>query len=222
MVLPFFLMDTNDMSTTIHDIMYTAPVIPVITLDRTEDALPLAECLINAGLVVLEITLRTPAALEAISLIRKAFPLAITGAGTVINPQTLDQAINAGASFIVSPGATPALLDAASANGIPILPGVNTPSEIMALLDRGITAMKFFPAEAAGGIPMLSAIAGPLPQALFCPTGGIKPGNAKEYLALANVACVGGTWLTTKALMAEKDWSEIGRLAAEAAGLVSN
>jgi 2-dehydro-3-deoxyphosphogluconate aldolase/(4S)-4-hydroxy-2-oxoglutarate aldolase len=214
---PYFLLTGNDMVTGIRDIMYTAPVIPVITIDNVNDAVPLAECLVKAGLRVLEITLRTPAALEAITLIRSAFPDAITGAGTVINPATLEQALAAGADFIVSPGATPALLDAALASGVPILPGVNTPSEIMALLDRGITAMKFFPAEAAGGLPMLSALAGPLPQALFCPTGGIKPANANDYLALENVACVGGTWLTTKPLMAAKDWAGIGKLAAEAA-----
>jgi 2-dehydro-3-deoxyphosphogluconate aldolase/(4S)-4-hydroxy-2-oxoglutarate aldolase len=218
-VLQYFLQTENDMSLHIRDIMYTAPVIPVITIDHAEDALPLADCLVKAGLKVLEITLRTPAALEAISLISKAFPEAITGAGTIINPATLDQALAAGADFIVSPGATPALLDAALASGVPILPGVNTPSEIMVLLDRGITAMKFFPAEAAGGVPMLSSIAGPLPQALFCPTGGIKPGNARDYLALGNVACVGGTWLTTRPLMDAKNWTEIGRLASEAARL---
>jgi 2-dehydro-3-deoxyphosphogluconate aldolase/(4S)-4-hydroxy-2-oxoglutarate aldolase len=210
------------MPTDIRDIMYTAPVIPVITIEHAEDALPLARCLIEAGLKVLEITLRTPAALEAIRQIKEACPEAITGAGTVINAATLEQALNAGADFIVSPGATPALLDAARECGVPILPGVNTPSEIMALLERGITAMKFFPAEAAGGIPMLSAIAGPLPQALFCPTGGIKPSNARDYLALDNVACVGGTWLTTKALMTAKNWREIGKLATEAAQINKN
>lgn len=207
------------MRTPITDIMYTAPVIPVITIEELDDALPLAECLITAGLKVLEITLRTPVALEAISLIREAFPEAITGAGTVINTTTLDQSLAAGANFIVSPGATPVLLDAALASGVPILPGVNTPSEIMALLDRGLTAMKFFPAEAAGGIPMLKALAGPLPQALFCPTGGIKAGNASTYLALPNVACVGGTWLSDKALITAKDWAAISKLAAEAAEL---
>jgi 2-dehydro-3-deoxyphosphogluconate aldolase/(4S)-4-hydroxy-2-oxoglutarate aldolase len=200
-------------------IMRTAPVIPVITIDQPEQALPLAEALIAGGLPVLEITMRTPHALAAITAIKRALPTAIVGAGTVINRVNYQQAIDAGAEFIVSPGFTPELLACAKSSAVPFLPGVNTPSEIMQLLGHGITSMKFFPAEAAGGVPMLKAIGAPLPQALFCPTGGITPGNAKDYLALPNVACVGGSWMVTKELVQGQRWEEIRALARTAAQL---
>lgn len=200
-------------------IMRTAPVIPVITIDQPEQALPLAEALVTGGLLVLEITLRTPHALAAITAIKKALPSAIVGAGTVINRVNYQQALDAGAEFIVSPGFTPELLACAKSSAIPFLPGVNTPSEIMVLLAHGITAMKFFPAEAAGGIPMLKAIGAPLPQALFCPTGGVTPGNARDYLALPNVACVGGSWMVTRELVQQQRWDTIRTLARDAAQL---
>ena len=158
-------------------------------------------------------------ALEAIRRIKAEVPDAIVGAGTIINTQTLQQALDAGAEFIVSPGVTDSLLDAALASGVPILPGVVTPSEVMRLLEKGITAMKFFPAEAAGGIPMLKSIGGPLPQVTFCPTGGVTPKNAPEYLALSNVACVGGSWMAPADLVDAGNWQEITRRAAEATAL---
>jgi 2-dehydro-3-deoxyphosphogluconate aldolase / (4S)-4-hydroxy-2-oxoglutarate aldolase len=200
-------------------IMRTAPVIPVITIDQPEQALPLAEALVAGGLPVLEVTLRTPHALAAIAAIKRALPEAIVGAGTVINRGNYQQALDAGAEFIVSPGFTPELLACAKSSAVPFLPGVNTPSEIMQLLAHGISAMKFFPAEAAGGVPMLKSLGAPLPQALFCPTGGITPGNARDYLALPNVACVGGSWMVTKELVRDGRWDEIRALAQNAAQL---
>ena len=200
-------------------IMRTAPVIPVITIEQPQQALPLAEALVAGGLRVLEITLRTPHALAAITAIRQALPNAIVGAGTVINRSNYQQALDAGAEFIVSPGFTPELLACAKSSAVPFLPGVNTPSEIMQLFGHGITAMKFFPAEAAGGVPMLKSIGAPLPQALFCPTGGITPANAKDYLALPNVACVGGSWMVTQELVRAARWDRIRALAQEAAQL---
>ncbi len=207
------------MPTAILRIMRAAPVIPVITIERLEQALPLAEALLAGGLPVLEVTLRTPHAFAAIETIRKTFPAAIVGAGTVIDRASFQHAADAGAVFIVSPGFTPELLDCAKRAGLPFLPGVNTPSEIMQLLAHDITAMKFFPAEAAGGVPMLKALAAPLPQALFCPTGGVTPANAKDYLALPNVACVGGSWMVAKELVGAGRWDDIRALARAAAEL---
>ncbi len=207
------------MSTSIQDIMNTSPVIPVMVINNVEQAVPLAHALVESGLKVLEITLRTPAALESIQAIKAKVPDAIVGAGTIIDSRTLQQSIAAGAEFLVSPGVTDSLLDEALASGVPLLPGVITPSEVMRLLERGITAMKFFPAQAAGGIPMLKAIGAPLPQVTFCPTGGVNPGNARDYLALANVACVGGSWMAPASLVDAEDWTEIKRLAVEAAAI---
>jgi len=207
------------MSVTINEVMTTSPVMPVMVINQIEHAVPLARALVDGGLKVLEITLRTPVALECIRRIKAEVPGAIVGAGTIINTQTLDQAIAAGAEFIVSPGVTPSLLDAALSSGVPTLPGVITPSEVMRLLEKGITAMKFFPAEAAGGIPMLKSIGGPLPQVTFCPTGGVNPKNAPEYLALSNVACVGGSWLVPADALAQGDWARIEGLARAAAQL---
>ena len=207
------------MSTSIQDIMNTSPVIPVMVINNVEQAVPLAHALVEGGLKVLEITLRTPAALESIQAIKAKVPDAIVGAGTIIDSRTLQQSIAAGAEFLVSPGVTDSLLDEALASGVPLLPGVITPSEVMRLLERGITAMKFFPAQAAGGIPMFKAIGAPLPQVTFCPTGGVNPGNARDYLALANVACVGGSWMAPASLVDAEDWTEIKRLAVEAAAI---
>lgn len=207
------------MSSTIQDIMNTSPVIPVMVINNLEQAVPLAHALVEGGLKVLEITLRTPVALEAIRAIKAEVPDAIVGAGTVINTETLQQSIAAGAEFLVSPGVTDSLLDEALASGVPLLPGVISPSEVMRLLEKGITAMKFFPAQAAGGIPMLKAIGAPLPQVSFCPTGGVNPGNARDYLALTNVACVGGSWMAPTSLVDAGDWTEIKRLAVEAASI---
>ncbi|MGZ0078940.1 bifunctional 4-hydroxy-2-oxoglutarate aldolase/2-dehydro-3-deoxy-phosphogluconate aldolase [Methylomonas sp. YC3] len=207
------------MTVSIKEVMTTSPVMPVMVINQLEQAVPLARALVEGGLKVLEITLRTPVALDAIRRIKAEVQGAIVGAGTIINTQTLKNAIDAGAEFIVSPGVTDSLLDAALASGVPILPGVITPSEVMRLMDKGITAMKFFPAEAAGGIPMLKSIGGPLPQVTFCPTGGVNPKNAVEYLALSNVACVGGSWMAPSELVDAGDWAEITRRAAEASAL---
>ena len=207
------------MTVSIKEIMTTSPVIPVMVINRLELAVPLAQALVKGGLKVLEITLRTTVALDAIRLIKAEVPEAIVGAGTIINTLTLDQALEVGAEFIVSPGVTTNLLTAALSSGVPILPGIVTPSEVMQLLDKGITAMKFFPADAAGGIPMLKSIGGPLPQVTFCPTGGITPKNAPDYLALNNVACVGGSWMAPAELVDSGDWAEITRRASEAANL---
>lgn len=205
----------------IISIMKMSPVIPVIVIDKQESAVPLARALYEGGLKVLEVTLRTSVALDAISAIRAELPDAIVGAGTVINEESLRLSVEAGAAFIVSPGFTHSLIDAASEKEIPALPGVNTPSEMMTLVDKGVTAMKFFPAEAAGGIPMLKAIGGPLPQIAFCPTGGINPDNARDYLRLSNVACVGGSWMAPAALVNEGRWDQI-RTAARAAAALMN
>jgi len=205
--------------TAIKNIMHTSPVIPVMVINNLEQAVPLAKALVSGELKVLEITLRTAVALEAIKQIKAEVPGAIVGAGTVINQQTLQQAIAAGSEFLVSPGATDGLIAAALDAGIPILPGVISPSEVMKLLEKGLTDMKFFLAEAAGGVAMLKSIGGPLPQVTFCPTGGVNPENAKAYLSLANVACVGGSWMAPASLVDAGKWDEITRRAAKAANI---
>ncbi len=205
--------------TAIKDIMNTSPVIPVMVINKLEHAVPLANALVEGGLKVLEITLRTAVALEAIKKIKAEVPDAIVGAGTVINLETLNQVIDAGSEFIVSPGLTDNLLDAALKSGVPLLPGIVTPSEVMKLLERGITEMKFFPAEAAGGIPMVKSMGGPLPQVTFCPTGGVSPKNVADYMALKNVACVGGSWMAPASLVDAENWDEISRLTVEAISL---
>ena len=178
---------------TADDILDLATVIPVVVIDDADEAVPLARELVAAGMPAIEITLRTPAAIEAIANVASDVPEARVGAGTVLTPRQGEDALAAGAGFLVSPGATPALLDA----GLPLLAGVATPSDVMALLERGITAAKFFPAEASGGVAALRAFAGPFPQVRFCPTGGIDAAKAPAYLALPNVACVGGSWMLT-------------------------
>ncbi|MGI5140461.1 MULTISPECIES: bifunctional 4-hydroxy-2-oxoglutarate aldolase/2-dehydro-3-deoxy-phosphogluconate aldolase [unclassified Streptomyces] len=196
-----------------------APVVPVVVLDDAADAVPLARALVAGGLPAIEVTLRTPAALDAIRAIRAEVTDAVVGAGTVISPGQVDDCVAAGARFLVSPGWTDTLLAAMRASGVPFLPGVSTTSEVVALLERGVREMKFFPAQAAGGTAYLKSLAGPLPQARFCPTGGIGPENAPEYLALPNVGCVGGTWMLPGDAVAAKDWARVERLAREAAGL---
>lgn len=195
------------------------PVIPVITINRREDALPLAQALVNGGLTVLEVTLRTPAALEAIKELSEAFPQAMVGAGTVLNAEQVYQAKVAGAQFLVSPGSTPTVLKTAGEVSLPILPGACTPTELMQLLERGYMVAKFFPAEAAGGVAMLKSLAAPIPQIRFCPTGGITPDNAAAYLSLPNVACIGGSWMVSAKLVDAQQWSEVERLSRLAAAL---
>ncbi|WP_406732250.1 bifunctional 4-hydroxy-2-oxoglutarate aldolase/2-dehydro-3-deoxy-phosphogluconate aldolase [Streptomyces sp. NBC_01794] len=196
-----------------------APVVPVVVLDDIADAVPLARALVAGGLPAIEVTLRTPAALDAIRAIADEVPDAVVGAGTVISADGVNAAVAAGARFLVSPGWTERLLDAMEASGVPFLPGVSTTSEVVALLERGVSEMKFFPAEAAGGAPYLKSLAGPLPQARFCPTGGISLGSAPSYLALRNVGCVGGTWMLPADAIGAKDWARVERLAAGAAAL---
>lgn len=210
------------MSLTIKEIMTISPIVPVMVINNVEHAVPLAKALVKGGLKVLEITLRTPAALESIRRIKAEVPDAIVGAGTIINIETLNQAIAAGAQFIVSPGTTDKLIDAALATGVPLLPGIANPSDAMRLLEKGITAMKFFPAEAAGGVPMLKSIGAPIPQIMFCPTGGVSQKNVKEYYGLSNVACVGGSWMCAASLVDAENWDEITRLSAEAVQLATS
>ncbi|MET9067093.1 bifunctional 4-hydroxy-2-oxoglutarate aldolase/2-dehydro-3-deoxy-phosphogluconate aldolase [Streptosporangium sandarakinum] len=196
-----------------------APVIPVVVIDDPETAVPLARALVAGGLPVIEVTLRTACALDAVARIAAEVPEAVVGAGTVRTPADVTASVAAGARFLVSPGSTPRLLDAMEEGGIPFLPGAATSSEVMALAERGLTEMKFFPAEAAGGVPYLKSLGGPLPEVRFCPTGGIRLQTAPEYLALANVGCVGGTWLTPADALAAGDYARIEKLAAEAAAL---
>lgn len=203
----------------ISTLLATSPVMPVIVLDKVADAVPLARALVTGGIRVLEVTLRTAAALDSIRAIRAEVPDAIVGAGTVITPADLDAAAQAGATFAVSPGASAELLRAGRESAIPLLPGVMTPSDVINALAAGYTAMKLFPAAQAGGIGMLKALAGPFPQARFCPTGGIDAGTASNFLALPNVACVGGSWLTPAERVRAGDWAAITGLARAAAAL---
>jgi 2-dehydro-3-deoxyphosphogluconate aldolase/(4S)-4-hydroxy-2-oxoglutarate aldolase len=196
-----------------------APVIPVLTIDRVEDAQPLARALIAGGLPALEITLRTDAAIEAIAAIAEVEG-AMAGVGTLLTSAQVQDAKAAGAMFGVSPGATPSLIAAALKFDLPLLPGASTATEAMRLLEQGFNFQKFFPAEAVGGALALGSLAGPLPQITFCPTGGVTPENAKTYLALPNTLCVGGSWIAPKALVAEGAWDEITQIACRASGLL--
>lgn len=206
---------------TIIELMRLGPVIPVIVIDKVDDAVPLARALVAGGVRVLEVTLRTPAALEAIARIAAEVEDAIVGVGTITRAADFAAAIKAGARFGVSPGLTPELVAAARASELPLLPGVMTPSDVIAAGAAGYTEMKLFPARQAGGVAMLKALAGPFPDLTFCPTGGITLETAPEFLALPNVACVGGSWLTPKAAIERKDWDTITRLARAAAELQS-
>ncbi|GHB25739.1 ketohydroxyglutarate aldolase [Streptomyces xanthochromogenes] len=196
-----------------------APVVPVVVIDDAADAVPLARALVAGGLPAIEVTLRTPAALDAIRAIAAEVPDAVVGAGTVISRAGVAKAVGAGSRFLVSPGWTSALLDAMQGSGVPFLPGVSTASEVVALLEQGVREMKFFPAEAAGGTAYLKSLAGPLPQARFCPTGGISLASAPSYLSLPNVGCVGGTWMLPPDALAAGDWARVENLAREAAAL---
>jgi 2-dehydro-3-deoxyphosphogluconate aldolase/(4S)-4-hydroxy-2-oxoglutarate aldolase len=196
----------------IRDLVQLAPVIPVITIEALDHAVPLARALAAGGLRVLEITMRTPVALAAIEAMRKAVPEAIIGVGTLTRPVDFAAADRAGAQFGVSPGLTPELAAAARGARFPLLPGVMTPTDLIAARAAGFDVLKLFPAQQAGGVPMLRALGGPFPDALFCPTGGITLASAPEYLALPNVACVGGSWLAPKAMLAAGDWTGIEAL----------
>lgn len=187
----------SSISEAVEKVMRLAPVIPVLVIEDIEHALPVAEALVAGGLPALEVTLRTECAIEAIKVMKRV-PGAVVGAGTVLNPFDLDKAIDAGAEFIVSPGLTPALGEAAVKRGIPFLPGTANASDMMLALDLGLTRLKFFPAMANGGVPALKAIAGPFGQLRFCPTGGVSLATAPEWLALDAVICVGGSWMVPK------------------------
>ncbi|WAL69633.1 bifunctional 4-hydroxy-2-oxoglutarate aldolase/2-dehydro-3-deoxy-phosphogluconate aldolase [Amycolatopsis cynarae] len=192
---------------------------PVVVVDDAADAVPVARALLDGGIGVIELTLRTPAALGAIERVAAEVPEIVIGAGTVTTAEQAKQAAAAGARFLVTPGCTDRLLDAAFDTGLPFLPGAGTVSEAMRLAERGLTALKFFPAEPSGGVAFLKAIAGPLPGLRFCPTGGITPESAPRYLALSTVGCVGGSWLTPGDALAAKDFSRITALARQASAL---
>jgi 2-dehydro-3-deoxyphosphogluconate aldolase/(4S)-4-hydroxy-2-oxoglutarate aldolase len=197
-------------------VLNASPVMPVMVIQDLENAVPLAKALVAGGIRVLEITLRTAVALEAIRQISKEVPGAIVGAGTILTPEQLKAAEEAGAVFAISPGLTPTLLVAAQKSSIALIPGISNLSELMLGMEYGLDHFKFFPAENAGGIPMLKAIAGPIPQVTFCPTGGISLANYNDYLKLSNVACVGGSWLAPADVVKNKDWAKVTELAQQA------
>ncbi|MGN6251204.1 MAG: bifunctional 4-hydroxy-2-oxoglutarate aldolase/2-dehydro-3-deoxy-phosphogluconate aldolase [Marmoricola sp.] len=196
-----------------------SPVIPVVVLHHVADAVPLALALVRGGIGVIELTLRTPAALDGVRAIAAEVPDIVVGAGTITSPALAEAAARSGARFLVSPGTTPALLDAMRSTGLPVLPGVSTVSEALRLLEAGIEELKFFPAEACGGAGFLRSLASPLPAARFCPTGGISAAAAPGYLALPNVGCVGGTWVASPSLLAAHDWAGVEQVAREATSL---
>ncbi len=196
-----------------------APVIPVLTVEGAGDAVPLATALVAGGLPLLEVTLRTEGALKAITAMAKQVPGAIVGAGTIRTADQAKAAVDAGATFLVSPGATPQVIAAVQKLGVPFLPGCATASEAMRLAEEGFRFLKFFPAEAAGGVNYLKSLAAPLADLRFCPTGGIDADKAKAYLALPNVVCVGGSWITPAAALKAGDWATVTRLSMEAGKL---
>jgi 2-dehydro-3-deoxyphosphogluconate aldolase/(4S)-4-hydroxy-2-oxoglutarate aldolase len=204
---------------TVLELMRTGPVIPVMVVERVDDAVPLARALVAGGVRVLEMTLRTPSALLAVQAISREVEGAIVGVGTITCVEDFERSMAAGAKFGVSPGLTPELIGAAREWGLPLLPGVMTPSDVIAARAAGFTELKLFPAAQAGGIGMLKALGGPFPDVTFCPTGGITAATAPDFLALPNVACVGGSWLTPPDAVAAGDWSRITALARETAGL---
>jgi 2-dehydro-3-deoxyphosphogluconate aldolase/(4S)-4-hydroxy-2-oxoglutarate aldolase len=213
------MFDTARHSQLVDEVFALAPVIPVLAIDRIEDALPLCRALADNGLPVLEITLRTACALDAIALVARELPHACVGAGTVLSATDLAKVTEAGARFAISPGATDTLFNAAKTSAVPLIPGIATASELMRGLEHGWRRFKFFPAESSGGIAALKGFGGPLPMARFCPTGGIDAAKAPAYLALPNVACVGGSWMVPADAVKAGDWARIGALAGEASSL---
>ena len=209
------------MTITNSSVLDVSPVVPVVVVEDAATAVPLARALLAGGVGIIEITLRSPAALDAIAAVASEVPEMLVGAGTICTPGQAAAAADAGARFLVSPGSTDRLLDAMQESGLPFLAGCATPSDMMRLLERGITEAKLFPATVVGGAALLRAVAGPLPQLRFCPTGGITPETAPDYLALPNVGCVGGSWLTPPDLVASGDWAAITALAAQAAALAT-
>lgn len=201
------------------EVFASGPVVPVLVIENVEDAVPIAEALMAGGVKVLEVTLRTPAAIDVIREIAQNCPDAIVGAGTVTNAQQLKQVTDAGAKFAISPGLTPELLEAGNKGSIALIPGIASISELMIGLDKGYSHFKFFPAEASGGVQSLKSIGGPFPDVRFCPTGGINLTNYKDYLALNNVMCCGGSWLCPDAAIKEKRWTDITELAKQAVSI---
>lgn len=199
-----------------QQVFASSPVVPVMVIENLDDAVPMAKALAKGGINIFEITLRTSAALEAITAIRKALPDSLVGAGTILNAQQYDDAVEAGAQFIISPGYSEVLLKHAANSSVALIPGVSTPSEIVTALEHGYDHLKFFPAEANGGAPALKAISGPLPQVTFCPTGGINLKNIADYRAIKSVATVGGSWMLPADAIKAKDWNKIEELAREA------
>ena len=211
--------DTASHASQVDAVFARAPVIPVLTIERIEDAIPLARALSDNGLPVLEVTLRSACAVDAIALIARELADACVGAGTVLNARDLDAVAQAGARFAISPGATDSLYRAAAECPVPLIPGIATASELMRGLEHGWQRFKFFPAESSGGIGALKGFAGPFAQVRFCPTGGIDAAKAPAYLGLPNVACVGGSWMLPADALAARDWARIGGLARAAAAL---
>ncbi|MBF9032351.1 bifunctional 4-hydroxy-2-oxoglutarate aldolase/2-dehydro-3-deoxy-phosphogluconate aldolase [Rhodobacterales bacterium HKCCE3408] len=209
-------MTPSEMSDAALEFCQLAPIVPVLVVDDVATARPLAEALVAGGLPMLEVTLRTPAALDAIREMA-AVEGGVVGAGTLLTPADVEAAVEAGARFGVSPGATDRLIHACAEVGLPLLPGSATATEVMGLLDHGFTLAKFFPAETSGGAPALKALGAPIPQMRFCPTGGVSPKNAMDYLSLPNVVCAGGSWVAPKDAVSSGDWGRITSLAREAA-----
>ncbi|MEP2651694.1 MAG: bifunctional 4-hydroxy-2-oxoglutarate aldolase/2-dehydro-3-deoxy-phosphogluconate aldolase [Paraglaciecola sp.] len=207
---------TKNWKMTSEEIFSQGPEVPVLVIKNVEHAVPLAKALIAGGIKVLEVTLRTDAAIDVIAKIAKEVPEAVIGAGTVTNREQLQQVIDAGAKFAISPGLTTDLLKAGNEGSIALIPGISSISELMTAKDLGYTHLKFFPAEASGGVKALKAIGGPCPEITFCPTGGISPSNYNDYLSLSNVACCGGSWLAPEDAMENGEWDKITQLAKEA------
>ncbi|GHS29191.1 ketohydroxyglutarate aldolase [Helicobacter pylori] len=193
----------------IIEVLQISPIVPVVVIEDIKDAVPLAQSLIEGGIHIIEVTLRSSCALEAIELIAKNVPKMRVGAGTILNPTQLEQAQNRGAEFLISPGLTIKLLEYAKKKDMPLIPGVSSSSEVMQALELGYSALKFFPAEYCGGVKLLNAFNGPFKEVKFCPTGGISADNMRSYLNLENVLCVGGSWLTPKNLIQNKEWDKI-------------
>lgn len=204
-----------------HPLVAGGPVVPVVVLDHPDHAVPLARALAAGGITVMEVTLRTPAALAAIERVAAEVPEVLVGAGSVVTTEQVAAVTRAGARFIVLPGAPPALLDAALGSGLPVVPGAATVTEAMVLADRGVELVKFFPAGPSGGVAFLDAVRGPLPSLQLCPTGGVTAANASAYLALPNVPCVGGSWVSPPDLVRAGRWSQVTELATEAARLTT-
>ncbi|WQZ06222.1 bifunctional 4-hydroxy-2-oxoglutarate aldolase/2-dehydro-3-deoxy-phosphogluconate aldolase [Helicobacter pylori] len=203
----------------IIEVLQISPIVPVVVIENIKDAVPLAQSLVEGGIPIIEVTLRSSCALEAIELIAKNVPKMRVGAGTILNPTQLEQAQNRGAEFLISPGLTIKLLEHAKKKDMPLIPGVSSSSEVMQALELGYSALKFFPAEYCGGVKLLNAFNGPFKGVKFCPTGGISADNMRSYLNLENVLCVGGSWLTPKDLIQNKEWDKITEICKRALAL---